>query len=88
MPPILMIAIRTCIHNRLTQSGQVFFRPAALKNLAIQQVFLRFFALQDEKIPVHSAHREILNRLLAVRRQALLTHQAGNDQPPQRKLRR
>jgi hypothetical protein len=25
---------------------------------------LRFFALQNEKIPVHSAHQEMLNRLL------------------------
>ena len=47
-----------------TPPGQVFFCPAALKNLVIHQVFLRFFALQDEKLPVHSAHREILNRLL------------------------
>ena len=48
---ILMVAIRTCIHNRLTPSGQVFSRPAALKNLAIHQVLLRFFALQGGKIP-------------------------------------
>ena len=44
-------SLRTCIHNRLTPSGQVFSRPAALKNLAIHQVLLRFFALQGGKIP-------------------------------------
>jgi hypothetical protein len=42
--------LRTCIHNRLTPSGRIFFRPAALKILVIHQVFLRIFALQDEKI--------------------------------------
>ena len=47
----LFFVVRTCIHNRLTQSGQVFSRPAALKNLAIHQVLLRFFALQGGKIP-------------------------------------
>ena len=47
----MLLCLRTCIHNRLTQSGQVFSRPAALKNLAIHQVLLRFFALQGGKIP-------------------------------------
>jgi hypothetical protein len=34
-----------------TSPERVFFRPAALKNLVIHQVFLRFFALQGEKNP-------------------------------------
>jgi hypothetical protein len=51
VPPPLFGAFRTCIHNRLTPSGQAFSRPAALKNLAIHQVLLRFFALQGGKIP-------------------------------------
>ena len=44
-------SVRTCLHRRWTPSGRVFSRPAALKNLEIHPVFLRFFALQDGKIP-------------------------------------
>jgi hypothetical protein len=56
-------ALRAYSKSLRTPPERVFFRPAALKNLTIQQVLLRFFALQGEKIPVHSAHPEILNRL-------------------------
>ena len=55
--------LRAYSRSPCTPPWQVFSRPAALKNLAIQQVFLRFFALQDVKIPANSAHREILDRL-------------------------
>ena len=40
------------------------FPPVALKSLAIQQIWLRFFALQEVRIPANPAHQEIPNRLL------------------------
>ena len=63
---LIQSILRAYSRSPRTPPWQVFFRPAALKNLVIHQVFLRFFALQGEKIPTNSVHLEILNRLLAV----------------------
>ena len=61
---LIQSILRAYSRSPRTPPWQVFFRPAALKNLVIHQVFLRFFALQGEKIPTNSVHLEILNRLL------------------------
>jgi hypothetical protein len=57
----ILSCIRTCIHNRLTQSGRVFFRPAALKILAIHQVLTADLCLAGRKNPSPCLHHPIMN---------------------------
>ena len=53
--------LRTCIHNRPTQSGRGFFRPAALKILAIHQVLTADFCLAGRKNPSPCPHCPVMN---------------------------
>ena len=49
-PADSLSGVRTCIHNRPTQSGRVLLRPAALKILAIHKVLSADFCLAGREL--------------------------------------